>query len=1697
VRRFLRCLVSSLRGNQHNEGQAIVFAAIFLVVMIGMAGLVIDGGQEHVLQTKLQAAANAAALAAGEYLPNVTASSAACTYGASQATAGTCNGVTQVMDGYNFDTSRANGVTTQIKLECLSVASAGISCATGTACPGVLAPAGNPHNQGCNAIQVSEQTNVTPSLMRLLPFGFGNAQITAVATASAAGGVPHPLDVEMVDDTTESMTTTDSCGGTPTDVPPSVSLTQEDCAKAGIRALLSTLLPCAGSVCGPDVAGTDNVASPLDEVGMVTFPGLNSSVSQGSGLGVPDELDCTKELSTSDVTYGSSASYQAVPFSSDFRVSDAATTDPLATLNPASNLVQSVYWPGDSCPNGGYPTPGGQASSIAGGGSGDASTATSNASGIGGGAGVANDSTSTVNSGIAVAGSTSTATSPLVIGGGPNSGSSLDTATSSTNSGTGISVNRPATHVANDFLLLTVTGQGAGVVSASTICPSSTTTGWTLVDQKRESGAAGSLVIQETYSSLRSTAAAETYAFNFFTGACVSGVGNGTLTLSASALVVRYTNVASIDSATGATGIPGAASFAGSAPSTAWRTTGTKASGSITSAAYSSTARFDSFSSTTSCTSACDTLLPSAANILTGATFTFTTGTASDEVFTVSLLVDDAVPTTGSPTCKIGTTTTSGATTCTIAGSWAVSGGTSTMSLKVVESSGTTPLSSKGSATASYTGDIDYVSLSSACASVSASVCDVATVASPGGTLTAASLTLGANVPTGDTSTVALLQNGAASGSSCTIAATKNTCSIAASLALSTGDNLELEVTTAGTAVFTATATATTAAETIQTTLIAPALPLGTTQPDEQVVRLFGSGSSSFTSLTAPPLVAASSSTATGADDAPQPAAGATGTESVTSTTPDDWVAQTVALIATQPSSIAVTPASGYAGAVGDFLVVSIAAQNLGSGSICAPDTTWTPVPVPSGGDTVTSGTLTQESFWTTLSTVTAPAMDTFSFETSCTGTGTFVPAAASAVAIDYTGVDPGTAPITATSAPNLSGATATAPASTAPAGDEVVSLFATNARFSAANPPSIDNTSSAWTNSGADDSVQTTAGNAAVSVGTSAAANWTAETVALTPLLSSSITFTPPSLYVPGDFLLVSIAVQNLGSASICAPTDATWTPVPLSATQPVNTTTSGTLTQEAFWTTTSEASSDTFTFDPTSSCGGTSVDLQASAVAVNYTGVSPTTPLDGVTPLAAHGVSSPLNPGPVVTRSANDDVISLFATTAASLIGPTAVSGGGGGTNSGASNVTQAIAGSVTPASATSAPAAGAWTTETLALQALGSNGVTIARPPNPTSDDFLLVTVTTKGLTAAGNSICAPDDGTWTQVGSLTSKGTISQATFWSARPTAQPENYTFTFQSAGCPSGGSPLSAPASAIAVRFTGVDPVPPIDLSPAAVGGSSTTVAPPSVTPTYLGDELVGLYGTAATSFSAGIPSGQSVSGSASATGFSDTNDPPSGIAVAPASATIASNSWIGQTIALEAASGGCANSCEYGLEDPGGAGTDYGPAINAAQSALVAQEASRSTAKNVIILLSDGDANQTDGGVTEYPCQYGITAAENAERAGTQVIAVAYGALYDQSTDRSCTDDTQGTLAGLTAQCAMELIADNSVTNAYSASNLSGFESDSQAEAALCPAGTYEPSNPPENYYNQEPGNDLAGIFRSIGEALSSPRLLSNNAQ
>jgi hypothetical protein len=131
------------------------------------------------------------------------------------------------------------------------------------------------------------------------------------------------------------------------------------------------------------------------------------------------------------------------------------------------------------------------------------------------------------------------------------------------------------------------------------------------------------------------------------------------------------------------------------------------------------------------------------------------------------------------------------------------------------------------------------------------------------------------------------------------------------------------------------------------------------------------------------------------------------------------------------------------------------------------------------------------------------------------------------------------------------------------------------------------------------------------------------------------------------------------------------------------------------------------------------------------------------------------------------------------------------------------------------------------------------------------------------------------------------------------------------------------------------------------------------------------------------------------------------------------------------------------------------------------------------------------------------GIANAEKAEAAvsansstgNTWVYVVAYGA--DTSSSGSCTLDsgtgptpTNGLSAPLSAQCALNLIVDNHVTDTT-------YTTDGQYKSNLpgCKSSVAA-SDPTHRFYVQAPGTSLTGVFQEIAEQATSARLVSNNA-
>ena len=176
-----------------------------------------------------------------------------------------------------------------------------------------------------------------------------------------------------------------------------------------------------------------------------------------------------------------------------------------------------------------------------------------------------------------------------------------------------------------------------------------------------------------------------------------------------------------------------------------------------------------------------------------------------------------------------------------------------------------------------------------------------------------------------------------------------------------------------------------------------------------------------------------------------------------------------------------------------------------------------------------------------------------------------------------------------------------------------------------------------------------------------------------------------------------------------------------------------------------------------------------------------------------------------------------------------------------------------------------------------------------------------------------------------------------------------------------------------------------------------------------------------------------------------------------------------------LSKSSGGVDN-CP-GMQAKGGYGTYYAGILYAAQADLAAQAQAHPGTKNVMILLSDGDANAPASAMPNasnssgvYPssknqCQQAVTAAAAAAAAGTKVYSVAYGA-----TSAGCSTDTNG----LTPCSTMEQIA-SAPQNFFSDYTAAGG-------AGSCISAA-------------QPTSNLSVIFTQIAGALTVARLIPDN--
>jgi Flp pilus assembly protein TadG len=265
------------------RGAAAVTVGLFMTILIGMMGFVIDIGHVMYVKRQLQASTDSAALA-GARVINCCATSTA----VSTATAYSAAWTNSSTKGSNLNASPnlyVSLVSGYPKLKCFT--STGISCTGPDAANGI----------------VVQQTASVPMWFASI-FGLQSIPVTATATASGDGGGAGSYDIEIVLDTTASMGTTQdtSCG-----------MTRINCALAGLSLILNKLSPQA------------------DYIGVMAFPPLLNAAQQTNDTTCPTSDPTTTAYA--DVAAGQPATYQVVPMSHNYQ------TTTQGTLNKSSGLV--------------------------------------------------------------------------------------------------------------------------------------------------------------------------------------------------------------------------------------------------------------------------------------------------------------------------------------------------------------------------------------------------------------------------------------------------------------------------------------------------------------------------------------------------------------------------------------------------------------------------------------------------------------------------------------------------------------------------------------------------------------------------------------------------------------------------------------------------------------------------------------------------------------------------------------------------------------------------------------------------------------------------------------------------------------------------------------------------------------------------------------------------------------------------------------------------------------------------------------------------------------------------------------------------------------------------------------------------------------------------------------------------------------
>ena len=254
-------LLFLLKFLRNQRGQSSVVLAVSVLVTTILGGASIEAGHVYYSYERLVASTNAAAVAAGQAMPDIGSSSSPA--------AGTAY---YNLYRYSSDTSstptglNANTLLTGATISATFACSSSVSSSLNVACQSPTSGSCGSGLTTCNVLKVTQTATVNLWFGGLV--GVRTFNLTAVSYAAMRGGSDTPYNIAVVMDTTNSMTGTapsgDGCGS---------GATQIKCAVTGLKTMLQLMDPCPlNQICPGN-------ASYVDGVSLFVFPAVQITTS--------------------------------------------------------------------------------------------------------------------------------------------------------------------------------------------------------------------------------------------------------------------------------------------------------------------------------------------------------------------------------------------------------------------------------------------------------------------------------------------------------------------------------------------------------------------------------------------------------------------------------------------------------------------------------------------------------------------------------------------------------------------------------------------------------------------------------------------------------------------------------------------------------------------------------------------------------------------------------------------------------------------------------------------------------------------------------------------------------------------------------------------------------------------------------------------------------------------------------------------------------------------------------------------------------------------------------------------------------------------------------------------------------------------------------------------------------------------------